>query len=278
MSGTYICKILVVTADTTTFQEIRDLFHKRRVLGSVGFYVEREGTMEGARKRLAQEQWNIVFFEVDYPGENASRDGIQCMIEFQEGANACPSVLLTGQDNLHVPARLLQLFQDGCVRFVPKSQLAWQDVQRAIADFFPTYIHALILDDDPDDRELLGARLGELLQGMGGSTIDVVSDLRAARQNLMAARYDLAILDRRLGPDTSGFELLPALHRNNDQMGIILCTGMESTILSSDEVRAISHGKIKFVHKQALLEKGAEDLIFSVTGILRWDRTRQRPV
>ncbi len=61
---------------------------------------------------------------------------------------------------------------------------------------------ALVVDDEPDIRELLSITLGRM-----DIEVETAADVASARRRLEGARYDLVLTDMRL-PDGDGLDLL----------------------------------------------------------------------
>jgi DNA-binding NtrC family response regulator len=81
--------------------------------------------------------------------------------------------------------------------------------------------HALIVDDDPQTREALGA-----LTAAEGFSVAAAADLREARIQLTRQQPDVLLIDVTL-PDGSGLDLIPEVERGTDTE-IILITGNAS--------------------------------------------------
>ncbi len=104
---------------------------------------------------------------------------------------------------------------------------------------------ALIVDDEPDIRELLEITLGR----MDVSTM-AAKDLASARQLLTEAHFDFCLTDMRL-PDGNGIELVQHISREYPQTPVAMITAhgnMESA------VEALKAGAFDFVSKPVNLE------------------------
>jgi two-component system response regulator PilR (NtrC family) len=104
---------------------------------------------------------------------------------------------------------------------------------------------ALIVDDEPDIRELLEVTLGRM-------QIDTraAADLNAARDLLGENRFDLCLTDMRL-PDGNGIELVEEIGRNHPDLPVAVITAhgnMESAI------QALKAGAFDFVCKPVDLQ------------------------
>jgi two-component system, NtrC family, response regulator PilR len=100
--------------------------------------------------------------------------------------------------------------------------------------------HALVVDDEPDIRELLAITLGRM-----ELEVDTAGDYSAAMQRLASGRYDLVLTDMRL-PDGDGLDLLEwiAVHRPGVPVAVITAHGNVEAA-----VRALKHGAFDFIAK-----------------------------
>ena len=104
---------------------------------------------------------------------------------------------------------------------------------------------ALIVDDEPDIRELLEITLGR----MGIKTIQA-ENLTAARALLEQEQFDLCLTDMRL-PDGNGIELVELISNEHPQLPVAVITAhgnMESAI------QALKAGAFDFVSKPVNLQ------------------------
>ena len=99
---------------------------------------------------------------------------------------------------------------------------------------------ALIVDDEPDIRELLEITLGRM-------KIDSRSaeDLRAARKLLESERFDLCLTDMRL-PDGNGIELVETISRYYPDIPVAVITAHGNM---DSAVQALKAGAFDFVSK-----------------------------
>ena len=99
---------------------------------------------------------------------------------------------------------------------------------------------ALVVDDEPDIRELLTITLERM--GLG---VAAVGDVAAARQSLGAERFNLVLTDMKL-PDGNGLDLLQWIqtHRFGVPVAVITAHGNVETA-----VRALKLGAFDFISK-----------------------------
>ncbi|HZP13195.1 MAG TPA: sigma-54 dependent transcriptional regulator [Nevskiaceae bacterium] len=90
--------------------------------------------------------------------------------------------------------------------------------------------HVLIVDDDPQTREALGA-----LTAAEGFSVAVAADLREARIQLTRQQPDALLIDLTL-PDGSGLDLIPEVERRSGTE-IILITGNASVETAVEALR-----------------------------------------
>jgi len=104
---------------------------------------------------------------------------------------------------------------------------------------------ALVVDDEPDIRELLEITLGR----MGISTV-AAEDLTSARQLLSESSYDFCLTDMKL-PDGNGIELVQHIQSNFPLMPVAMITAHGSM---ESAVEALKAGAFDFVSKPVNLE------------------------
>ena len=104
--------------------------------------------------------------------------------------------------------------------------------------------HALIVDDEPDIRELLELTLGRM-----NIETQAAADLGEARELLTQHRFDLCLTDMKL-PDGNGVELVEHIQTNypNTPVAVITAHGnMEWAI------KALKAGAFDFVSKPVVV-------------------------
>lgn len=104
---------------------------------------------------------------------------------------------------------------------------------------------ALVVDDEPDIRELLEITLGR----MGISTV-AAEDLGSAKRLLAEAEYDFCLTDMKL-PDGNGIELVQHIQSNYSQLPVAMITAHGSM---ESAVEALKAGAFDFVSKPVNLE------------------------
>ncbi len=99
---------------------------------------------------------------------------------------------------------------------------------------------ALVVDDEPDIRELLGITLERM-------NIEVVAapDLTSARSSLRAGHFDLCLTDMKL-PDGDGLSLVEWVQTNRPQLPIAVITAHGNV---ETAVRALKLGAFDFISK-----------------------------
>ena len=107
-------------------------------------------------------------------------------------------------------------------------------------------MRALVVDDEPDLRELLDITLSRM-----GLEVDTAEDLAAARRCLSAnPDYALCLTDMRL-PDGNGLTLIKEISRDHDQIPVAMITAFGKV---EDAVTALKYGAFDFVSKPVDLE------------------------
>ncbi len=109
-----------------------------------------------------------------------------------------------------------------------------------------TEMRALVVDDEPDLRELLDITLSRM-----GLEVDAAEDLAAARRCLSnRADYALCLTDMRL-PDGNGLTLIKEINRDHEQIPVAMITAYGKV---EDAVTALKYGAFDFVSKPVDLE------------------------
>jgi two-component system response regulator PilR (NtrC family) len=99
---------------------------------------------------------------------------------------------------------------------------------------------ALIVDDEPDIRELLVLTLGRL-----GLIVDTAANVADAKRRLADGNYAFCLTDMRM-PDGTGIELVEHVTRNHPQVPIAVITAFGSV---DSAVSALKAGAFDFVSK-----------------------------
>ena len=105
--------------------------------------------------------------------------------------------------------------------------------------------NALIVDDEPDLRELLELTLSRM-----GVDVDPAEDLAEARRKLAENTYDFCLTDMRL-PDGNGLSLIKQISRDYPEMPVAMITAYGKV---EDAVTALKYGAFDFVSKPVDLE------------------------
>lgn len=111
----------------------------------------------------------------------------------------------------------------------------------------------LIVDDEPDIRELLEITLGRM-----SLETESAEDLTSARQLLATESFNLCLTDMRL-PDGDGLELVELIQNQYNQMPVAVITAHGST---ETAIKALKTGAFDFVSKPVDLQK-LRDLVNS---------------
>ena len=113
---------------------------------------------------------------------------------------------------------------------------------------------ALVVDDEPDIRELLSITLGRM-----DLEVETAADVASARRRLEGTRYDLVLTDMRL-PDGDGLDLLEWIqdHRPGVPVAVITAHGNVEAA-----VRALKLGAFDFISKP--LDLGALRKLITAT-------------
>ncbi|MFP4208020.1 MAG: sigma-54-dependent transcriptional regulator [Wenzhouxiangella sp.] len=105
---------------------------------------------------------------------------------------------------------------------------------------------ALVVDDEPDLRELLDITLSRM-----GLAVDTAADLAAARRLLAdGGPFALCLTDMRL-PDGNGLSLIKEINRDHPELPVAMITAYGKV---EDAVTALKYGAFDFVSKPVDLE------------------------
>lgn len=110
----------------------------------------------------------------------------------------------------------------------------------------PMQRKVLIVDDEPDIRELLELTLGRMSLQTSSA-----ADLKAARKMLATEEFALCLTDMRL-PDGDGLELVELIQQEYNRMPVAVITAHGST---ETAIRAMKNGAFDFVSKPVDLQK-----------------------
>lgn len=105
---------------------------------------------------------------------------------------------------------------------------------------------ALIVDDEPDIRELLEITLGRM-----NVDTTAAADLATARRMLVDGEYDLCLTDLQL-PDGNGMELVQYISESQPSLPVAVITAFGSMDAA---ITALKHGAFDFVQKPVDLEQ-----------------------
>jgi len=103
-----------------------------------------------------------------------------------------------------------------------------------------TTIRALVIDDEPDIRELLEITLGRMQ-----IDTDSVADLKSAKHQLGSQHYDLCLTDMRL-PDGNGLELVEFIQQHYPRLPVAVITAHGSVDSAIESMKA---GAFDFLSK-----------------------------
>ena len=128
---------------------------------------------------------------------------------------------------------------------------------------------ALIVDDEPDIRELLDITLS----GMGVNTLQAAT-LSEAKQLLATQQPDFCLTDMRL-PDGSGLELVEEIFRQNAQIPVAVITAYGSV---ETAVEALKNGAFDFITKPIELDvlRGLVKTALKLSAMSEEDVARER--
>ena len=100
--------------------------------------------------------------------------------------------------------------------------------------------HILVVEDDPDTRELI-----ELVLRRAGFGVSVTDDCSEVLQLLETERFDALVLDNRM-PKINGIELCRSIRSVNERIPIVFCSG---AVAESDKEAAYAAGAQSYIEK-----------------------------
>jgi two-component system response regulator PilR (NtrC family) len=110
----------------------------------------------------------------------------------------------------------------------------------------PRSAHVLVVDDEPDIRELLELTLAKM--GLG---VDAVESIAQAKERLKSTHYDLCLTDMRLG-DGEGLELVRHIAALGTDLPVAVITAYGS---AENAVAALKAGAFDYVSKPVGLDQ-----------------------
>jgi signal transduction histidine kinase len=124
----------------------------------------------------------------------------------------------------------------------------------------------LIVDDDRAILEVLEMRLTAM-----GFDVDATSDAQLAVQTITGTRFDLALLDLRMGP-TDGIALMEQLHQRQPRLPVLIMTA-HATIETA--VEAVQRGAFDYLTKPFVKDELRAKIARALAS-RRWARDRER--
>jgi DNA-binding NtrC family response regulator len=110
----------------------------------------------------------------------------------------------------------------------------------------PTAVRLLVVDDEPEMREVLGEALSAW-----GYEVTVAAGGREAVELVATQLFEAVLLDVNLGPD-NGVDVLRALRANDDAVDVIMMTGYPTV---STAVQTLRDGAADYLSKPLNLEE-----------------------
>src|SRR5512137_212293 len=95
-------------------------------------------------------------------------------------------------------------------------------------------IHALVIEDDPDDILLLKDALADV--GMGKIKLDCVDRLSRGLIQLNGQNYDVVLLDLNL-PDSRGLDTLNTTIKSFPRLPVVVLSGLADDVITVEAVR-----------------------------------------
>jgi CheY-like chemotaxis protein len=211
--------ILVVNADTDFCEVLRN------TLTAYKHEVTTAATGEEALQLLEDRRPAVVLLDLALPG----MPGLEALAKLRARAPHLPVVIVTGEVSTEVESRAREMGVSDVVRKGLKMDVIMQAVNHAFqhagrpaegaSAVAPATI--LIVDDEPEIRELVGEFLGRR-----GYRIATASNGEEALALVAKEPPDLILLDIYM-PGINGIEVLRRLARSHPSVGVIMLTASQ---------------------------------------------------
>ncbi len=190
--------------------------------------------------------YHIVDYCLSEPGGETGLEFVKQLLTIREDA---PIGLCTGHESLVLGSDCVELVANGTLRFLRKKDLTGPILRHAILSACNRRIRVLVVDDDPDDLELVAEMLER--SPIYYFDVDTARTLAEARELVLRENYDVFVFDYRLGVETST-ELVTHLYTTAINRPVILLTQFSPVHLDEELVRLIGSGELIFVSKEHL--------------------------
>ncbi len=240
-------KLLYVDDDAANCAGFSDLI---RTMSAPRCEVTIARSAEDARRQVDDGHFNVVFV-ADGLGRSAGGPSGEDVVLgiIAAGAKAPPVVMVAEGDVTCTDRRLLEAINGGMVEFLPRVRLNGLSVGKAVSRAGARTQRVLIVEDDPDDYELM-------VEMLAASPVYHFHCARAASleeaERLMSVRVsDVYLIDWRLGTETST-ELVVRLTEQSPTPTIVLITSAEKMDVDDALLDLVARQLVCFISKQGL--------------------------
>lgn len=193
--------------------------------------------------------YHIVDYCLSGPGGETGLEFVKKLLTLRDDA---PIGLCTGHDlgdeqsSMVLGSECVELIANGTMRFLRKDDLTGRTLEHAILSACSRRIRVLVVDDDPDDLDMIT----EMLENspIYYFEVDTARTLAEAKGRVLRETHDVFVLDYRLGVETST-ELVSSLFQSSINRPVILLTQYSPVHLDEELVRLIGSGELIFVSK-----------------------------
>ncbi len=264
-----VIRILVIDDDEEEYILIRELFRTQTQFPPESFYLEYAQSIAMAMEKLADGNWD--FFIIDY--QLGGSTGLDFLIEARSAGVDVAALLVTGMDDIAFPPGTEDLLDSGTVRFLHKKELTWHPLIKSIRDLIVRNIAILVVEDDPDDFQLVRKGLTEV--GMVRFNVAWAQTLSEARRQIGAEAFDMVILDYRLGTE-KGADLVADLEALDPVPFVLVCSEHEDVMLDPLFAGPTARGTIAYIHKSDLLSRNLAKYLLGANRLAAMVRDQNR--
>lgn len=196
--------------------------------------------------RTTTYDYHIVDYTLSEPGGETGLDFVRQLLTIREDA---PIGLCTGHEAVDLGSECVELVANGTMRFHAKKDLTGPVLRQAILSASSRRIRVLVVDDDPEDVDLVI----EILQHsqIYYFEVDAAHSAAQARERMQRETYDVYILDYQLGTENST-ALVREMYSAGIGRPVILLTQTSPLQLNEDLVEKIGSGDLMFLSKDRL--------------------------
>lgn len=203
-----------------------------------------------ARGLVSEAHFDVVFVADGLGRDGSGPSGEDVVLGIiAAGAEAPPVVMVADGDVTCTDPRLIEAINGGMVEFLPRHRVNGLSVGKAVSRAGARTQRVLVVEDDPDDYELM-------VEMLAASPVYHFHCARASSleeaERLMGERVsDVYLIDWRLGTETST-ELVVRLTEQNPTPTVVLITSAEKMDVDDAILDLVARQRVCFISKQGL--------------------------